>query len=129
MVFILILSPIGSVAGESVSSDSSESPTILEQFSPEVSAAFERALSDRDSFRGHAGNWILLSDEKMDFLADILPGGNLEAVNWMDATYLWKPRESGKSLEVLERLEGLDFIEFFIPDKQDKNLLTTLSLN
>ena len=120
MVFILILSPIGSVAGESVSSDSSESPTILEQFSPEVSAAFERALSDRDSFRGHAGNWILLSDEKMDFLADILPGGNLEAVNWMDATYLWKPRESGKSLEVLERLEGLDFIEFFIPDKQDK---------
>ena len=122
MVFVLILSPIGSVVGESVSSDSYESPTILEEFSPEVSAAFERALSERDSFRGHAGNWILLSDEKMDFLADILPDGDLKAVNWMDSTYLWNPHKSGKSLEVLERLESLDFIEFFIPDRQDKKI-------
>ena len=61
MVFILILSPIGSVAGGLVSTESSDGYTILEEFSPEVSAAFERALSDYDSYEAHNGSWILLS--------------------------------------------------------------------
>ena len=120
MAFILILSPVGSVVGESVSFDHSEELTILEQFSPEVSAAFERALSDSGSYEGHDGNWILLSEKDLDFLIDVLPSGNLETVSWMDATYVWTPHKSAGSLEILERLEGLDLIELFIPDKEQK---------
>ena len=78
MAFILILSPVGGVVGESVPSEYSEDYSILEQFSPEVSAAFQRALSDSGSYEGHDGNWILLSEEEMDFLIDVLPSGNLE---------------------------------------------------
>ena len=118
MSFILILSPIGGVAGELFSADSSEEYSILEEFSPVVSAAFERALSDHDSYEGHNGSWILLSGEEMDFLIDVLPSGHLDIVDWMDGTYVWTPYKSAKSLEVLERLEDLDFIELFIPDKQ-----------
>ena len=60
MAFILIFSPVGGVVGESVSSGYSEEHTILEQFSPGVSAAFERALSDSGSYEGHDGNCCLL---------------------------------------------------------------------
>ena len=118
MFFILILSPMGSVAGELVSADSSDEYSILEEFSPRVAAAFERALSDYDSYEGHNGSWIVLSGEEKNFLIDILPSGHLDDVDWMDGTYVWTPYKSAKSLEVLERLEDLDFIELFIPDKQ-----------
>ncbi|MFL2952992.1 MAG: S8 family serine peptidase [Candidatus Thalassarchaeaceae archaeon] len=118
MAFILFLSPIGSVAGGLVSDDSFDGDAILQEFSPGVSAAFERALSDHDSYEGHNGSWILLSQEDADFLIDVLPSGHLDAVDWMDGTYVWTPYKSAKSLEVLERLEDLDFIELFIPDKQ-----------
>ncbi|DAC24889.1 MAG TPA: hypothetical protein D7H76_04185, partial [Candidatus Poseidoniales archaeon] len=108
------------MAGGLVSAESSDGYTILEEFSPEVSAAFERAVSDSGSYEGHKGSWILLSEEEMDFLIDVLPSGHLEAVSWMDGTYVWTPYKSAKSLEVLETLEELDFIELFIPDKQQE---------
>ena len=104
MFFILILSPMGSVAGELVSADSSDEYSILEEFSPRVAAAFERALSDYDSYEGHNGSWIVLSGEEKNFLIDILPSGHLDDVDWMDGTYVWTPYKSAKSLEVLERL-------------------------
>ena len=118
MAFILILSPVGSAAERLVSTESSDRYAILEGFSPEVSAAFERALSDIDSFEAHNGSWILLSEREIDFLIDVLPRGHLEAVGWMDGTYVWTPYKSGKTLEVLETLEKMNFIDLFIPDKQ-----------
>lgn len=119
LALIIILAPYGSsTEGTKIIDHSGDS--ILEDLSPVVQSAFNRAMSDDSDFEAHRGAWILLSNSDFEVLAQTLPAGQLIELDWIKGAYLWSPNQKTSQLKALEPLKESSLVEVFIPDSVER---------
>ena len=118
LALIIILAPYGS-STEGTEIIDHPGDSILEDLSPVVQSAFNRAMSDDSNFEAHRGAWILLSNSGFEVLAQTLPAGQLIELDWIKGAYL-SPNQKTSHLKALDLLKESSVVEVFIPDSVER---------